>query len=410
MVHPPEHAIDLTIFCFYSCRTPLHWASVSGQEDCVKFLLELGVMHSPRDINNCTPLDYAKQANKPECMKELIKTGAEYGVTQPPTTQGSGSKDGTPSRKNSGQCTKKKRFGFLSDIFSRTKNGLRSKQSSVESNEENSTVVESRGAMEMDLRQSEQSSDAKNNVCAIASAKTDTAEDQSGDHSHDWSHDKNSRSHEKQKRKLHDKWIVQKTNSCHSDLANVCDSNESGHIGQRSLSDASQNDTDCYDIVHKRDSYRNRSASIPTSALSSTLAESRSSSSSPLPDRIPPFSHHALLPSPIMSGVKSLPGAYSSKNAHSGLTSGHDDKLMGEPIVGLKPLCRDLPDAVTVQRHAQEILEAQRGMCSETIMVVCEQKYNYSVCDFKLACDVKYYCTLYHNPLVNLIPLCISFP
>ena len=354
---------------------------MSGQVDCVKFLLELGVMHSPRDINNCTPLDYGNQANKPDCIKGLLKVGAEYGVTQSPAKHGNGEgKDGSSSRKNSLQGTRKKRFGFLSDIFSRTRNGLRSKQSSVESNEDHA-AMESNENMEMKSQQClSHAKDAElGDVCGVFTTDNAKSNGSSGEESNNVYSNNNSHSHIRDTdRLLVEKQTVPKTSSshCYGDNSTL----ESATSGfncspmstQRSLSlesDGGQCESKNSiprNHASKNGRWRKRSLSIP----------SEERKVSPVPDRIPPFTHHSLLPcaGASTSSVKSSPlvcdtasAATYSRNysspaiATGGGSGGMSSPGEAEPFVGLKPLCRELPDANTVQRHAQEILEAQRG-------------------------------------------------
>ncbi|CAL8405721.1 unnamed protein product [Arctogadus glacialis] len=52
-------------------RTPLHWASAAGKEDCVQALLQLGAEPAPRDINENTPLTYAMYCGHTACIKLL---------------------------------------------------------------------------------------------------------------------------------------------------------------------------------------------------------------------------------------------------------------------------------------------------------------------------------------------------
>ncbi|XP_031434021.1 ankyrin repeat domain-containing protein 55 [Clupea harengus] len=52
-------------------RTPLHWASAAGKEECVQALLQLGVDPEPRDINENTPLTYAMYCGHTPCIKLL---------------------------------------------------------------------------------------------------------------------------------------------------------------------------------------------------------------------------------------------------------------------------------------------------------------------------------------------------
>ena len=55
---------DYLVFIFnLFVRTPLHWASATGQSSTVSTLLELNANPAPVDVEGATPLEYARQAD-----------------------------------------------------------------------------------------------------------------------------------------------------------------------------------------------------------------------------------------------------------------------------------------------------------------------------------------------------------
>ncbi|KAM4614965.1 ankyrin repeat domain-containing protein 55 [Polymixia lowei] len=87
-------------------RTPLHWASAAGKEDCVQALLQLGVESGPRDINENTPLTYAMYCGHTACIKLLSAVNRSVAIGQLPS-------------QGSDQVEKKEgKFRMLNQIFS----------------------------------------------------------------------------------------------------------------------------------------------------------------------------------------------------------------------------------------------------------------------------------------------------
>ena len=52
---------ELKIYLLFY-RTPLHWATAMGHSECVRVLLEQGVMPNPFDQDGMAPVQYAKNA------------------------------------------------------------------------------------------------------------------------------------------------------------------------------------------------------------------------------------------------------------------------------------------------------------------------------------------------------------
>ncbi|XP_033104501.1 inversin-A-like [Anneissia japonica] len=92
-------------------RTPLHWASVTGQVDSLKILLKLGLNVSAKDNNGGTPLDYASKAGHTEVANILKEAGAKFGNLAIKTDVLSKQTDGQ------GQTSRSKFLGIFSTLF-----------------------------------------------------------------------------------------------------------------------------------------------------------------------------------------------------------------------------------------------------------------------------------------------------
>ncbi|XP_035674499.1 uncharacterized protein LOC118414525 isoform X1 [Branchiostoma floridae] len=95
-------------------RTPLHWAAASGQAKCVALLLKLNVCPTPIDADGGTPLDYAIQGCHQECL-DLLEAADR--VSEVEVDVESAAK--TIEMQHTISPVRKKRFGFLTNFFSR---------------------------------------------------------------------------------------------------------------------------------------------------------------------------------------------------------------------------------------------------------------------------------------------------
>ncbi|XP_071793037.1 uncharacterized protein [Asterias amurensis] len=301
-------------------RTPLHWGAVSGKLECVQMLLQLGVDPSPHDVNGGTPLDYAKQAAKPEVMRILQRAGAEFGtMVLSKSSQEMG-------RIGEGEKPRKKRFGFLTDWFSRRKNGLSYKSPSEESEDPNS-AKERTGVAMATFDQSNYATGHKEPDCDCRPDAGSLEEDVSDGCLHPGFRTRKGPSDTLADQSLND----------HPDTGS----------NKRSMSE---------DLVYIR---RN---SFPTSGESDLLEKSpRRGSASVIRATSPMYVDGVHADETFVSsrlGASPVPMPIATK----GSSHWNDDAgSLGEVTVMLKPLCRELPDADTVQRQAQEILDAQRS-------------------------------------------------
>ncbi|XP_022091648.1 inversin-B-like [Acanthaster planci] len=310
-------------------RTPLHWAAASVQLECVEILLQLGIDPSPHDVNGGTPLDYAKQTGNQEVIRILQRAGAQFGTIASVSSRASqdGDKIGEGDRKEPW----KKRFGFISEWFNRRKNGLRYKSPSEESDGPNGTKEWTVVA--------KATSDHPN--YAVRYSEADCHSD----------HIAGSSEEDLSEEALHRDVVGRMRSVPHGSQEDLQDTT----LSKRSMSE---------DLSYtRRNSFPVNGDGLTADTIDTCRSSRRGSDNilravSPmhvdniqLKGNIP--DKHNLLPT-----VSPLPSSVLIKGPGS---SNEEVLSLGEVSVPLRPLCRDLPDADTVQRHAQEILDAQRS-------------------------------------------------
>lgn len=69
-----RHGADVNLYA--GNRTPLMLASVSGQQECVRLLLDAGAQITAAPDNFCTPLHFAAEKGHTACIQTLLQAGA----------------------------------------------------------------------------------------------------------------------------------------------------------------------------------------------------------------------------------------------------------------------------------------------------------------------------------------------
>ncbi|XP_038070597.1 uncharacterized protein LOC119739656 isoform X2 [Patiria miniata] len=326
-----EEYVDVPAVDFESLdpddRTPLHWAAASVQLECVEMLLQLGIDPSPHDVNGGTPLDYAKQAANQDIITILQRAGAQFGTMA--TASSRASQDADRTGEGDRREPWKKRFGFISEWFNRRKNGLRYKSSSEESDGPN-------GAQDRTV---------------VAKVTPDHPNYAMGYNEPDChcDHIAGSSEEDLSEEALHPTVTDTIRNEPHGNQDDL-----ESTLGKRSLSeDLSYTRRNSFPAsggggltIDSLDKSPRRASDNILRATSPMLLDNIHSKGNSL-------DKHNLLPT-----VTSLTASGSPKSPGFMTDEG---LCLGEVAIPLRPLCRDLPDADTVQRHAQEILDAQRS-------------------------------------------------